>query len=309
MPETNLKIHTDDTLRETVDHGTAHYPFSFYLENIWQFDFHCIDWHWHHELEMVYVQKGSARCFVDKDTFTLQEGEGAFVNSGVLHRFEATADMVFPNIVFSPSFLSPEGSRIYEMYIEPIINASFSYQVFSPKIPWQRAVLCLLVKVFKMQETHSKNEIQTLQLLLQLWNILVEHLDLTSSAFETRHVNPQQAKLHIMMQFIQDHYKENITLDEIADSASSSKSGALHIFKTGINSSPVAYLIQYRLIQAAEQLCKTEKSIASIAEETGFNSAGYFCRKFKYYFNMTPNEYKRSKLKNSGIDYTLNKST
>ena len=45
------KITTDETLRETVQHGSDHYPFAYYPENIWEFDFHRVDWHWHHELE------------------------------------------------------------------------------------------------------------------------------------------------------------------------------------------------------------------------------------------------------------------
>ena len=71
-----------------------------------------------------------------------------------------------------------------------------------------------------------------------------------------------------MMLYIHDHYMEEITLETIAASASISKSGALHIFQTGIHCSPVAYLIQYRLAQAAEQLYITQKSVSSIAEET-----------------------------------------
>ena len=43
-----FKITTDETLRETVQHGSERYPFAYYPEDIWQFDFHRIDWHWHH---------------------------------------------------------------------------------------------------------------------------------------------------------------------------------------------------------------------------------------------------------------------
>ena len=62
-------------------------------------------------------------------------------------------------------------------------------------------------------------------------------------------LNHNQARLQIMMQYIQEHYAEEITLEMIAASASISKSGALHIFQSGIHCSPVAYLIQYRLAQ------------------------------------------------------------
>ena len=54
------RITTDETLRETANHGSEEYPFSYYYEDIWDFDFHCIDWHWHPEVEFVYVQQGKA---------------------------------------------------------------------------------------------------------------------------------------------------------------------------------------------------------------------------------------------------------
>ena len=106
-------------------------------------------------------------------------------------------------------------------------------------------------------------------------------------------------RLQIMMQYIHEHYAEEITLEMIAASASISKSGALHIFQSGIHCSPVAYLIQYRLAQAARQLYTTQKSVASIANETGFTSAGYFCRKFRQYYNRSPKEYRKKKTEES----------
>ena len=44
------RIITDETLRETASHGSEEYPFCYYYEDIWDFDFHCIDWHWHPEV-------------------------------------------------------------------------------------------------------------------------------------------------------------------------------------------------------------------------------------------------------------------
>ena len=112
-----------------------------------------------------------------------------------------------------------------------------------------------------------------------------------------RGLNHKQARLQAMMQYIHDHYTEEITLEMIAASASISKSGALNIFQSGIHVSPVSYLIQYRLAQAAEQLYATQKSVSSIAEETGFSSSGYFCRKFRQHYHMSPNEYRQKKTK------------
>ena len=290
-----FKITTDETLRETIQHGNNRYPFAYYPDNIWKFDFHRIDWHWHHELEFLYIAEGTALCLIGTSKIELHKGCGIFINSGVLHRFEAQSSTFAPNIVFSPTLLAPENSLIYEKYILPVISSSVPYQVFSPSNTFGKQVLQLLSQICTIQETKPDNELCTIQLLFQLWNILQKNMDWTSDSNSIHRLNHKQARLQAMMQYIHDHYMEEITLETIAASASISKSGALHIFQTGIHCSPVAYLIQYRLAQAAEQLYITQKSVSSIAEETGFTSSGYFCRKFRQYYHMSPNEYRKKK--------------
>ena len=250
----NYKITTDETLRETVRHGNSSYPFAYYPEDIWQFDFHRVDWHWHHELEFLFVAKGTAICLVGTNKIELHQGCGLFINSSILHRFEAQGSTFVPNIVFSPTLLAPESSLIYEKYISPVINSSIEYQIFNPHTAWQNHVLQLLSQVLALQETDENNELCTIQLLFKIWDIMTKHIDLASSSSDLYRFNHKQARLQTMMQYIHDHYTEEITLETIAASASISKSGALHIFQSGIHISPVAYLIQYRLAQAAEQL-------------------------------------------------------
>ena len=289
------KITTDETLRETVHHGNSSYPFAYYPEDIWQFDFHRIDWHWHYELEFLFVAKGTAICLIGTRKIELREGSGIFINSGILHRFEAQNSTFTPNIVFSPNLLAPEKSLIYEKYINPIINSTVPYQIFNPQTIWHNQVLQILSRLLTIQETNENKELCTIQLLFQIWDILFKHLDITSHSKELQRFDYKQARLQTMMQYIHDHYMEKITLEMIAASASVSKSGALHIFRSCIQISPVAYLIRYRLAMAAQQLYTTQNSIFSIAEETGFTSSGYFCRKFRQHYRMSPNEYRQKK--------------
>ncbi len=138
--------------------------------------------------------------------------------------------------------------------------------------------------------------LKTLHLLLQLWEILYAHLDFSAKTSAPHRLNTGQARLQIMMQYIHDHYQEEVTLEEIAAAASISKSSALQIFQSGIQIAPVSYLIQYRLMQAAELLYTTTKPVSIIAIETGFTSAGYFCRKFKERYQISPNEYRKQRL-------------
>ena len=67
-------IQTDESFRETSPHGNLQYPFAFYLEDIWDFDFHRMDWHWHPELEFLVVQEGTIHCSVGIRQFDLEQG-------------------------------------------------------------------------------------------------------------------------------------------------------------------------------------------------------------------------------------------
>ena len=122
--EGHTRIVTDEFLRETIPHGSEEYPFRYYLEDIWQFDFHCIEWHWHPEVEFVLIQKGTADFLIGCERYALGAGTGLFINSQVIHRFEAAESVIIPNIVFSPSLIAPEDSLIYRKYVQPVLDAT-----------------------------------------------------------------------------------------------------------------------------------------------------------------------------------------
>jgi AraC-like DNA-binding protein len=97
----------------------------------------------------------------------------------------------------------------------------------------------------------------------------------------------------MIMQYIHTNYARQITLDELATIVSLSKSSVLELFKKNLHISPINYLIEYRLKWAAKLILDTEKSISAIAADTGFENIGYFCRKFKSLFGMSPSEYRK----------------
>lgn len=287
------RIRTDETLRETVCHGSDEYPFKYYNEDIWLFDFHCIDWHWHSEVEFVFIEKGTAEFLVGSGRYVLTEGTGIFINSQVIHRFEASESVIIPNIVFSPSLLSAKDSLIYCKYIQPLLDSSVECLIFSPEVPWQKEVLKNLLLVFDVQDTESIGEIKTVELLLKIWETVYENANISESIPAAKATAHTQAQLQIMMQYIHKNYSEHITLADIAQTVSVSKSSALNIFNKYLRISPVSYLINYRLKRAAKLLASTDGSIYSIASNTGFENVGYFCRSFKKFFGVTPSEYRK----------------
>ena len=58
------RIEADEDFMETIPHGSNTYPFDFFYENLALFDFNCIEWHWHTELEFVYVESGTVTFWI-----------------------------------------------------------------------------------------------------------------------------------------------------------------------------------------------------------------------------------------------------
>lgn len=287
------KIRTDETLRETIRHGSEEYPFRYYMEDIWLFDFHCIDWHWHPEVEFVFIEKGTAEVLVGSSRYVLNTGTGIFINAQVIHRFESTESVIIPNIVFSPSLLSPEGSLLYRKYIQPVLDSSTECLIFSSDVPWQKEILNLLLSIFAVQDSGDICEIKTVELLLKLWSILYENAHITGKLSASRGTAHTQAQLQIMLQYIHKNYSHPVSLDEIAKTVMLSRSSVLNLFHKYLHTSPISYLVNYRLKYAAKLLVTTESKVSSIAQDTGFENIGYFCRKFKELFQVTPGEYRK----------------
>lgn len=294
------KTTTDETLREIATHGSDKYPIAYYVDDIWKFDRRCIDWHWHREVEFVTVSKGNVNCLIGQNRIHLEKGWGIYINSGTIHRFETEDNGIMPNIVFAPELIATERSLIHETYISPVLSSGPAYQILNPNISWQNEILVLLNQIYDIQEKNedSFSPLNTLLLTTELWKCLFQNINIEPVPEHGLKSVFHSSRLQIMMQFIHDHYAENIGLEDIAKATNMSKSSTLEIFRRGINRSPISYLIEYRLTQAALLLKNTKDTIVNISLATGFSSDSYFCRKFKGYYKMTPTEYRKQTLHN-----------
>ncbi|MDO4304920.1 MAG: AraC family transcriptional regulator, partial [Bacillota bacterium] len=266
------KIETDENLMETVQHGSNSYPFHFYYDNLALFDFNCVEWHWHTELEFVYIESGTVTFWIGEKQFTLPEGNGVFINSKVLHRFYSPTEAVIPNFVCMPFFIAAQDSLIYHKYILPVISSSLSYQIFCAGIPWQAKALSIIKQIIAVQDCTSSGELATSSLLQMLWLEIYENADIKYTEDHTNDSASSQARLQLMMQYIHQNYMHDISLDDIAGHAGISKSTVLNLFRKYLHIAPINYLINYRLNEAAQLLSKTEQKINTVSYETGFNN-------------------------------------
>ncbi|MEG0359946.1 MAG: AraC family transcriptional regulator, partial [Anaerorhabdus sp.] len=94
-------------------------------------------------------------------------------------------------------------------------------------------------------------------------------------------------------QYLDQHFSENINLDELAEMSYINKYYLVHTFKKYSGMTPINYLNYKRLKEACMLLKTTNHSIAQIANIIGMSSQSYFAQSFKKQFNMSPNEYRK----------------
>ena len=95
-----------------------------------------------------------------------------------------------------------------------------------------------------------------------------------------------------VVQYLQSNYAEYINFTQIASDYNFSASYLTKIFKDYIGTTPIKYLIDYRIKTAKKLLLNTHLTIKEIAEKTGFMDQFYFSKCFKNSCGITPSHYK-----------------
>ena len=97
------------------------------------------------------------------------------------------------------------------------------------------------------------------------------------------------AAISAAIEYISNHYSENITLDELcAVSGNLSEQYFCRLFKQHTGLRPVEYILRKRIAIAYGYLEKTDIPISKVAEMTGFNNTSYFYRNFKKFTGISP---------------------
>jgi AraC family transcriptional regulator len=100
-------------------------------------------------------------------------------------------------------------------------------------------------------------------------------------------------KLARATEFIDDHLRENLTLEEISQSLSMSPFHFAHVFKQTAGLTPHQYVTQRRIELAKSLLRETELSITQIAHQIGYSNQSHFSVVFHQSTGQTPREYRR----------------
>lgn len=305
---TETKLLPSDNLQLKTESGEVGYPVQVYFIDLTNMYMRSIRWHWHAEMEVLIVNHGEAVFLSDEKQIHLTAGQGVLINQNLMHSVQAvdeTSACSLYSMKFHPSFLFGYGNTILSgKYLVPILSSPFIkiIELFDQD-NWHEKVMDTVNNIIAVNLAKKYGyELITKSYLCQLWGLLLEKVipENINKTKETT-VSLDEARVKDAILYIEEHYNENITLDDLAASIHLSKSECCRCFKRTLQLTPFEYLLRYRIFRAANMLKMNGPhtcSMSSLAFSVGFNNASYFNKVFKQYLHCTPSEYKR-KIKNN----------
>lgn len=291
---------TDQQNRELVRHGSALLPIACY-QNDPAAD--AVPWHWHVELEAAVITEGTAVIAAGTERFTVVQGEGFFINSGVLHaawEHERSGCRIH-SAVFHPRLVGGSlDSVFWSNYVQPLMDSPTQKALhFDGSEAWHGEALALIGSAWRYcaeepvgYEFRIRSALSELLLLLSIHRPAASHPP-------SRKALRDEARLKAMLGYIQEHYASALSTADIARSSAVSESECVRCFNSVIGAPPIQYLKQFRLQKASELLTSTDLGIAEIGALCGFEDASYFTKSFRETKGHTPSEY-REKLRARG---------
>lgn len=287
-------VSTDRQGRELAGHGTALFPVACYHDNISET---AVSWHWHEELEILVVEAGAARVSVNGTDHIVQQGEGFFINTGVLHGVwpEGEGPCRLHSVVFHPRLVGGGvDSILWQKYLEPLLCGPDRPCVhFTGGREWERAASRAVRGAWQACASEAEGfEFDVREQLSRLIFLLSKNCP-GAEKKPTERALRDGARIKVMLQYIREHYGEALTLAKIAGSASISESECLRCFRNMIGSTPVQYVRQVRIQKAAELLESTGRKISDIGAECGFLEMSYFAKTFRELKGCTPGDFRK----------------
>jgi len=111
-----------------------------------------------------------------------------------------------------------------------------------------------------------------------------------------------QERINRMLVYIQKHLDESIQLDDLAKVAALSKFHLHRIFHANMEETLNDYVRRLKLERGAGQLQHTNKTISTIAMDSGYNTPAAFTKAFKQQFGISPSAFKKIKKKKEIIN-------
>ena len=254
------------------------------------------NWHFHPELEVIYVNGGSGKRHIGRHLGYYTDGDLIMMGANL------------PHYGFTNRLTGSRSETVIQMR-EDFLGKDFF------NIPEMAAVRNLLVMAKKgiiftgktKKRVGKKIEalawVDQYERLIGLLSILRDLA--TSEEYEVLNadgvavaIDPKDNdRMNKVYHYIREHFKEHISLAEIADEVSMTEPAFARYFKKISRKTFTKFVNEYRVVHASKLLAETSMTITEVSFESGFNNFSHFNKLFKEFTGKNPSAY-RNEFKN-----------
>lgn len=257
------------------------------------------NYHCHDFLELAIFREGTADFIIDGVTHSVAAGDVLILNPGTYHRCIPTGE--------HPSF--------HEYYLA-FTDVKFidcgrnQMPLFSGRKCISRMPDSIRDQLFRLcDQIEQENKVFTTGRYFMLKSCLIQVLCLISrfqqqekennpetnaqQLCEFKTVNNKKYIVGKIRKYMEEHYREKISLDQIATNMYLSPFYISKLFKSETGDTPINYLISLRMGKAKELLdTSPDISVQAVAFAVGYEDAYHFSKLFKKYYGLSPMYYK-----------------
>lgn len=249
----------------------------------------------HNFCELLYVDKGSISVKSDNYSGILTNNQMIIHRPNEKHSLKCT-DNVCPNVIiigfececgelkpFSTVPLTLQQS--HKKMLSEIMKEGMN--VYAPPYDIPNTL------EMKKRESYPYGSDQMLKINLEAFLITLvrEYHQSTASSESTMLADSKTADIY---SYINEHYTEKITLDDICFLFGTNKTSLCHKFKNEYGITVLNYINKLKINDAKIYIREQNLSVTEISELLGFSSIHYFCRLFKKHTGLSPKEYSKT---------------
>ena len=284
-----------ESLRNYMQRGTPDCPIDVYCST--RGPHHRIFTHWHPELEILLVEKGSTTYRLDKQTVTLYPGDILIIAPNAIHGQQACTPVnnVWSMVITPEAITMPPTHIFQKEFVEPLLQD----RLIMPTVlhPGDDAHTALLPHVQRLRscwiymDNYKMNRFSVAMAictaLLPFCRVMEGH----SLSGGQNH-----RAIRDCMRYIHRNYPQHITVASLAELVHLQPNYLCALFKEHTGQTIMEHLTRIRVDAAAYLLRNSDLPMGRIAELSGFRSESVYFTRFKALMGMTPKAYRKQQL-------------
>ncbi|WP_264521409.1 AraC family transcriptional regulator [Flavobacterium sp. N1994] len=269
---------------ETITIENAIHAFAF------EMPFFEFKWHYHPEYELTYIVKGKGMRLVGDSYLPFQSGDLVLLGSGIPHTWESDSN--------NQEMVAAVVIQFSENFIESVMNSQAFYQI---KKLLQSSVRGLFFPnpqandmASRMKLIANEKGVKQIAALLNVFDDLtnIKCETLASSFYAPKNSKENETRINTVFNYIKQNAATSMSLEQAAASIHLTTGAFCKFFKKMTGKTFSDYVNEIRIGNACTLITQTDKTIAQIAIESGFENQTYFNRIFLKKKNCTPKQFR-----------------